>query len=54
MCSLCHGLGTLFVVQNGVKEWWECCACGGGGVRFVYGPPLIKIHSPRKKKSTGT
>jgi DnaJ-class molecular chaperone len=50
LCSTCHGSGSIFCVQIGVLEWWNCPGCGGAGVRALFGPPTIHIHNNRKKK----
>jgi hypothetical protein len=49
ICSLCHGACSHFTLQQGVREWWNCQACGGAGVRAQQGPATIQIHNPRNK-----
>lgn len=50
LCTLCHGNGSLFTVQNGSREWWTCPACGGAGVRVLHGPAHIRIHEPKNRR----
>lgn len=51
ICRLCRGFGSLFTQQNGSHEWYVCPACGGCGVRAVFGPATIK-YKPSRKRST--
>jgi hypothetical protein len=50
ICALCRGAGSRFCMQNGEREWWDCQACGGTGVRVQFGPALIvpRRHSEQK------
>lgn len=50
ICATCRGGGSLFVVQSGKNEWWNCPSCDGDGVRCLAGPPTIHIHNLRLKK----
>jgi len=43
MCSTCDGIGNLFNLHGQAREWWPCPACGGAGVRMLYGPAELKI-----------
>ncbi len=46
LCKLCHGYGSLFCVQNGKFEWWDCPACGGRGYRREpFAIDTIKTHA---------
>lgn len=42
LCGLCRGARNFFCVQAGTCEWHECPACGGAGVRALFGPAEIR------------
>ena len=31
----------MFCQQRGQREWYACIACGGAGVRVIYGPAVM-------------
>ena len=51
ICNLCKGLGNIFIMQESQREFWTCQACGGAGVRIMFGPATIKMHSLKIKRS---
>jgi ribosomal protein L37AE/L43A len=51
LCPTCPGSGHLLTYHRGVREFWSCPACGGAGVRVMYGPPTINIHRLKIKKA---
>lgn len=38
LCRTCNGSGSLYTHP---AEWWPCPACGGAGVRVMYGPAVF-------------
>jgi hypothetical protein len=49
ICNLCRGRSSLFIVQDRVKEWYNCPACGGNGVRDPIFPACIAISGSQQK-----
>ncbi len=49
ICGLCHGFGNLHCHQNGSRQWFTCCSCGGAGVLVLSSPPEIKISKAQQK-----
>ena len=45
LCSLCRGSGHLMCWQEGVREFWDCPACGGAGCRTMHGKPVYNVKS---------
>lgn len=55
LCGLCKGSGNFFCTQDGAREWWTCPACGGAGVRIMYGPAVIVFTlSGGQRKALGS
>lgn len=53
ICKTCTGTGSILTCNSGVSrglEFWSCPACGGNGVRIMFGPPEIHVHKLRIKK----
>lgn len=50
ICQLCKGMGARVAYYAGTGfQFWSCQGCGGAGVRFMYGPPEIRLGKSQSK-----
>jgi DnaJ-class molecular chaperone len=47
ICRTCRGAGNIFTHPG---EWWPCPACGGAGVRVMYGPAEFVLRAKKVRK----